>query len=101
MRVGEENKRLVNSGGSRTMVPESRLAHDRPPVILLGGEAIALSVARTLGRCGVKVYALDKPCSYIRQSRFSNWIPLGYSGDPQEAWLDWLTGAGIRALRGA
>lgn len=74
---------------------------DLPPVILLGGGANALSIARSLGRRGVSVYALNEPTSHVRYSRFCRWIPLGPTEDVQKQWLDWLTGNGLESLRGA
>lgn len=72
-----------------------------PPVILLGGTANALSVAWTLTRRGIPVYALAPATAPICYSRYSRWIPLPEQGDPQQNWLDWLTGAGGAALEGA
>jgi len=72
-----------------------------PPVILLGGTANALSVAWTLGRRGIPVYALAPVGAPIRDSRYSRWIPLHQNGDPQGEWLEWLMGGAAVALQGA
>lgn len=67
-----------------------------PPVVILGGDLSALSVARTLGRRGIPVYALSDARSYapVRTSRF-----LAGFGDFSElrtaeaAWSRWLRDA--------
>ena len=46
-----------------------------PPAILLGGGANALSVARSLGRLGVAVYALEDPGTFVRYSRHCRRLP--------------------------
>jgi D-aspartate ligase len=72
-----------------------------PPVILLGGTANALSVAWTLGRRGVPVYALAPGSAPIRHSRYSRWIPLHQNGNQQQAWMEWLMSDAAAALEGA
>jgi len=72
-----------------------------PPVILLGGTANALSVAWTLRRRGIAVYALAPSTAPIRYSRYSRWISVRENGDPQGAWMEWLLGGGGAALEGA
>ena len=72
-----------------------------PPAILLGGTANALSVAWTLRRRGIPVYALAPPTAPVRYSRYSRWIPVRDNGDPQQAWMEWLMGDGGVALAGA
>ena len=72
-----------------------------PPVILLGGTANALSVARSLRRHGIAVYALAPATAHIRYSRHSRWIPLPETDDAQQAWLEWLMGKGGAPLEGA
>ena len=67
-----------------------------PPAIILGGGANAVSMARSLGRKGIKVYALNSPDSYVRFSRFSEWIPAADG----ESWRDLLLGPGAVRLRG-
>ena len=47
------------------------------------------------------MYALAPPTAPIRYSRYSRWIPLRESGDPQQAWMEWLMGDGGAALAGA
>ncbi len=72
---------------------------DTPPVILLDGGIVSLSVARSLGRRGIPVYALDIPQNHARFSRFSKRIP--FRGDNVPAWVEWLTGEGLNQYRGA
>jgi len=75
-----------------------------PPVVLVEGEGNpnGLSVARCLGRRGIKVYALTPPGSYVRYSRYATWIPDTVTGgeSPEERaryllgpQSDWLRGA--------
>lgn len=69
-----------------------------PPVILLGGGANALSVARQLGRLGAAVYALNEPGAFVHHSRFCR--PLD-AGKGENAWEDFLLGERSGELRGA
>ena len=59
------------------------------PVIILGGAANALSVARSLGRAGADVFALVAAGEFVRRSRFCQPIdvPGGVAG-----WTDFLLG---------
>jgi D-aspartate ligase len=69
-----------------------------PPAILLGGEATAVSVARSLGRAGVPVWALGRPSDPVRRSRHCvRFVEIG-DGDVQERWLEWLHGAPAGAV---
>ena len=78
------------------------LATGKPPVIVLGGEANALSVARNLGRMGVTVYAMGEPDSVVGRSRFCRWVtPAIDGGDLEASWAGWLLGTESDALRGA
>jgi predicted ATP-grasp superfamily ATP-dependent carboligase len=71
-----------------------------PPAIVLGGHENGMSVARSLGRRGVPVYALG--CARdLRYSRHIRWIQLDRDHSRQEAWLEWLTSEGRDRLRGA
>ena len=73
-----------------------------PPVVLLGGEANALSVARSLGRLGVVVYALNKPGACVRFSRYCRWIAVVEDeNDEEESWARFLLGPESDYLRGA
>jgi predicted ATP-grasp superfamily ATP-dependent carboligase len=72
-----------------------------PPVIVLGGDENALSIARSLGRAGVSVYALNEPDSPVRFSRFCHWLPLGWADSNQAGWTRYLLGPESDGLRGA
>ena len=63
-----------------------------PPAVLLGGGAIAVSVARCLANVGVSVYALgDASWDTVRHSRHCTaFIDLGSGAGVQERWLGWL-----------
>jgi predicted ATP-grasp superfamily ATP-dependent carboligase len=75
--------------------------HTTPPILLLGGEANALSVARELGREGIPVFAVGEPDAAARHSRYCRWIDLPTAGDPETAWADFLLGPASDHLRGA
>ena len=62
------------------------------PVILLGGAANALSVARCLGRRGVRVYALNDHYSHVRYSRFARYLPAPWMGSDEATWTAYLLG---------
>jgi predicted ATP-grasp superfamily ATP-dependent carboligase len=79
------------------MNPQNQL----PPVILLGGDANALSVARSLSREGVSVHAIGLTDSPLRWSRFGRWIPIKTHGDVQASWAQFLLGDDSEHLRGA
>ena len=68
----------------------SREAHH--PVILLGGQNIAVCVGRSVGRAGVSVTALgDGRFDSVGASRYcSTFVDLGSGHGVQERWLDWL-----------
>lgn len=76
---------------------------DRPPVILLGGRANALSVARSIGRLGAAVYALNAPGAFVGYSRYCRQIevtpPPGQS--EVDAWAQFLLGSASDSLRGS
>lgn len=59
--------------------------------VILGGEYNAVSVARSLGRAGVDVFALGTKTSAVRRSRAcAGFADLGSGADVQDRWLDWL-----------
>ena len=72
-----------------------------PPVIILEGGANAISIARSLGRQGIKVYALNWPESYVRFSRFSEWIRTVSDHGIEESWARFLLGSESDYLEGA
>ena len=72
-----------------------------PPVILIGGGANALSVARSLGRDGIKVHVLNHVTEYVSHSRYAEWVPLPAGEDFEETWASYLLGPESEQLRGA
>ena len=57
-----------------------------PPAVVLGGEAIAVAVARSLGPLGVQVHAVGDPGEPVQHSRHCH----AFAELPAERWLDWL-----------
>jgi D-aspartate ligase len=72
-----------------------------PPVILLGGMTNALSIARSLGRMGVKVYAINWHTAAVRYSRYCHFLPVPWNGNDEESWTRYLLGSDSDPLRGA
>jgi predicted ATP-grasp superfamily ATP-dependent carboligase len=72
-----------------------------PPVIVLGGSANALSIARSLGRRGVVVYAINESQAPVRYSRYCRWLPVPWRGGYEESWAAYLLGPEAEPLRGA
>lgn len=72
-----------------------------PPVVILGGEANALSVARDLGREGIKVYILCDADAVCRHSRYCEWIETADGKTPEERWSRYLLSPASDELRGA
>ena len=72
-----------------------------PPVIILGGDENALSVARSLGQEGIRVFAIGDRNSWVRYSRFCNFIAVPPQGNAGESWIRYLTGLDSAHLRGA
>jgi D-aspartate ligase len=67
------------------------VARRKPPAIVLGGSVNALSVARSLARAGVEVYALGDASSPLRHSRACRtFVDTGSGGDVQSRWMQWL-----------
>ena len=75
--------------------------HPSPPAIVMGGGANSISVARSLGRAGIKVYALCGPHDHVRYSRFCEWIPIGDQTNQTETWARYLSGPESDHLSGA
>jgi len=71
-----------------------------PPAIVLGGEANALSIGRSLARYGVSVYAINDPSSPTRFSRHIRWIPMPAHSTPDD-WRRFLLEPPSERLRGA
>lgn len=64
-----------------------------PPVIILGGGAIAISVARSLGQAGIRVHALGSAgWDTVGSSRYCrSFVDVGHES-LQERYLEWLSG---------
>src|SRR5436190_10697250 len=84
-------------GSSRSQCAGS----DLPPVIILGGEANALSVARDLSRMGVKVFVISAAASAVRYSRHCRRIDVPGEGSPEESWPRFPLGREFDDLEGA
>lgn len=70
--------------------------------IIVGGDANALSIARSLGAAGIRVFALNRPEAAVRYSRFCTWIELrGENCIGAEGWTRYLLGAQSDVLRGS
>lgn len=64
-----------------------------PPAVILGGGPIAVPVARSLERSGVRTVALGFASDPVRHSRHcARFVDLGAGEGVQERWLDWLAG---------
>jgi D-aspartate ligase len=67
--------------------PRTRRIAAPSPVVVLGGSDNALSIARSLGRRGIPVSAINVAGADIRHSRYSTWIELA-GNDPFETRLE-------------
>jgi D-aspartate ligase len=72
-----------------------------PSAVVLGGGANAVSVVRSLGRRGIKVYAVNGPNEYLRYSRDCDLICPAEEGDLAGAWERYLLGDGSEHLSGS
>jgi predicted ATP-grasp superfamily ATP-dependent carboligase len=72
-----------------------------PPVVILGGDANALSIARCLGRRGIRVFALNDHDSPVRHSRYCHYLAAPRLGTIEASWSDYLLGPKAEPLRGA
>jgi len=73
-----------------------------PPIIIAGGDTNALSIAWSLGRAGVEIYAINAPGALVKYSRFCKWIEIARgSGTLQEDWAAYLLGSESEHLRGS
>lgn len=72
-----------------------------PPVIILGGNENALSVARNLSPAGIPVYFLNRPEVPARRSRHGRWIALDGGPDAPQHWKRFLLGSASDRLAGA
>jgi D-aspartate ligase len=72
------------------------------PCVLLHGDVNALTVARSLGRLGVPVYALNDAVAPVTRSRFVTPLVLDHAGQSREdAWTEYLLGPESDHLRGS
>lgn len=75
------------------------LTHPRPPAVVVGGKANAVSVARSLTRAGIDVYALGDTSSPVRHSRAcGTFVDVGHAPDMQARWLEWLVTGPVGAV---
>ena len=80
-------------------IKHKRDISESPPVLLLDGGIVSLSVARSLGRKGIPVYTLNIPQNHARFSKYSN--RLQFTGKNIEDWVQWLSGDALEQIRGA
>ena len=85
----------------RARVEKSDSLVTNPPVILLGGNDNALSVARALGRRSIPVFALNPANVDVVHSRYVKRIPTAPRADLAEAARDFFGGPDSRELEGA
>src|SRR5918912_3250842 len=71
------------------------------PVLVLGGDCTALSVARNLGRRGISVYAINEPGAPVRHSRYCRFVPTPWLGTNEDSWASYLLSTEAEPLRGA
>ncbi len=76
-------------------------ASSLPPALVLGGAANALSVARNLGRRGIRVFAVNEAAAPVRFSRWCTYLRVPWLGDNEESWTAYLLGPESDCLRGA
>lgn len=72
----------------------------RPPLIVAGGAANALSIGRSLAALGVRVHALGVNPA-VAASRYLHPLPVAEHGDPEQRWAEYLLGPEAEWLRGA
>ncbi len=73
---------------------------ESPPVLLIDGGVVSLSVARSLGNKGIPVYTLNIPQNLGRFSKYSTRIQYA-GGNSIEDWVQWLTSKASEQIRGA
>ncbi|HLA83923.1 MAG TPA: hypothetical protein VJL29_03940 [Thermoguttaceae bacterium] len=72
-----------------------------PPVVILGGGTNALSIARSLGRRGAAVWAINFANEAVCRSRYARRVPLADGPDPAAVWTEFLLSRRSDHLRGA
>ena len=93
-------ERRSSGGPARKRIPVHRL----PPAIVLGGDVIALSVMRSLGRMGVKVYCINQRETnrLVVRSRYCHrFVAVPADRNIQEAWKEILLGGRSNVPAGA
>ena len=74
----------------------------RPACVLIHGDVNALSVARSLGRAGIRVFAINDADSPVCRSRYVTPVVLPVLGrDRGEAWTEFLLGPHSAHLHGS
>jgi len=73
---------------------------DRTPVVVVGGDSNALSIARSLGPRGVAVHGLGV-APYVLRSRHMTGVPAVVHADPETSYARTLLGPATDHLRGA
>ena len=74
---------------------------NRPAAVIIGGRCGGISVARSLWRQGIKVYALNYSDQCLRYSRCCEFIHLQDDADGSHAWTRFLLSEQSDYLRGA
>src|SRR5262249_33959017 len=85
----------------RVIVPMRSEPVPLPPVLILGGDANALSVPRCLGRRGGRVFTLNDHEAPVRHSRYCRLLPVPWLGSIEASWAGFLLGPDAEWLRGA
>ncbi|MDI6804779.1 MAG: hypothetical protein QME58_13230 [Bacteroidota bacterium] len=65
-----------------------------PPVVIIGGNIIAVSVARALAKSGISCYAIGETTSEVHYSRFCKGIKYSSIIDKETVCLVWLFNTG-------
>jgi predicted ATP-grasp superfamily ATP-dependent carboligase len=94
---------VLSSPSAPPMIREvqSREPNSWPPVILLGGENNALSVARSLSMAGIKVYAINRSNISAMRSRYVTRIVIRGDINNVESWRNYLLSSASDHLKGA
>lgn len=72
-----------------------------PPAIVIGGEANAIEIARSLGRRGVRVLIVNHVATESRYSRYAEFLPVEAGAEFEAAAADLLLGHAADDLHGA
>jgi predicted ATP-grasp superfamily ATP-dependent carboligase len=73
-----------------------------PPVVILGGSVNALSVARSLGRRGIRIFLSASEGRHVQYSRYcTKAFPFGRHIKGSDFWRDLLLGPRATELRGS